>query len=174
VVDRPPRTLLEHRIRQQHMTYEEFVHHAEGFARDHHESGTLSLRHLQRLASGQLTGSLRPATARLLEHLFGEPIAALLASPKIFMPLAGRSRVGESRCHIGYMGHFSLIGTYFRLRTPLRTRPTIPALNYVSGSTPLAAWTTQLSLCCISNSTLSADSTGNSELSSSGTSSKQK
>jgi tetratricopeptide (TPR) repeat protein len=64
------------------MTYEEFVHHAEGFARDHHESGTLSLRHLQRLASGQLTGSLRPATARLLEHLFGEPIAALLASPK--------------------------------------------------------------------------------------------
>jgi hypothetical protein len=31
------------------------------------------------------------------------------------MPLAGRSRVGESRCHIGYMGHFSLIGTYFRL-----------------------------------------------------------
>ncbi|HET9253982.1 MAG TPA: hypothetical protein VFO16_02125, partial [Pseudonocardiaceae bacterium] len=82
MVDRPPRTRLEHRIRQQHMTYEEFVQHAEGFARDHHESGTLSLRHLQRLASGQLTGALRPATARLLEHLLGEPIAALLAPPK--------------------------------------------------------------------------------------------
>jgi tetratricopeptide (TPR) repeat protein len=81
VVDRPPRTLLEHRIRQRHMTYEEFVQHAEAFARDHHEPGTLSLRHLQRLASGQPTGALRPATARLLEHLLGEPIAALLAPP---------------------------------------------------------------------------------------------
>jgi tetratricopeptide (TPR) repeat protein len=64
------------------MTYEEFVHHAEAFARDHHEPGTLSLRHLQRLASGQQNGALRPATARLLEHLLGEPITALLAPPK--------------------------------------------------------------------------------------------
>jgi hypothetical protein len=32
------------------------------------------------------------------------------------MPLAGRSRVGESRCLTGYTGHFSLIGTYLRLR----------------------------------------------------------
>jgi hypothetical protein len=82
VVDRPPRTLLEHRIRQRCMTYEEFVHHAEAFARDHHEPGTLSLRHLQRLASGQRNGALRPATTRLLEHLFGEPITALLAPPE--------------------------------------------------------------------------------------------
>jgi tetratricopeptide (TPR) repeat protein len=64
------------------MTYEEFVHYAEAFARDHHELGTLSLRHLQRLASGHPTGTLRPATARLLEHFFGEPITALLAPPK--------------------------------------------------------------------------------------------
>jgi tetratricopeptide (TPR) repeat protein len=63
------------------MTFEEFVQHAEAFARDHHEPGTLSLRHLQRLASGQPIGALRPATARLLEHLFGEPITALLAPP---------------------------------------------------------------------------------------------
>jgi hypothetical protein len=82
LVNRPPRTLLEHRIRQRHMTYEEFVQHAEAFARDHHEPGTLSLRHLQRLVSGQPLGTLRPATARLLEHLFGEPITALLAPPK--------------------------------------------------------------------------------------------
>jgi transposase len=27
------------------------------------------------------------------------------------MPLAGRSRVDESRCHTGYTGHFSLIDT---------------------------------------------------------------
>jgi tetratricopeptide (TPR) repeat protein len=64
------------------MTFEEFVQHAEAFARDHHEPGTLSLRHLQRLVSGQPIGALRPATARLLEHLFGEPITALLTPPK--------------------------------------------------------------------------------------------
>jgi tetratricopeptide (TPR) repeat protein len=82
VVDREPRTLLEHRIRQRCMTFEEFVQHAEAFARDNHEPGTLSLRHLQRLTSGQPLGKLRPATVRLLEHLFGEPIAALLGPPK--------------------------------------------------------------------------------------------
>ncbi|MBV8996075.1 MAG: hypothetical protein JO287_20780, partial [Pseudonocardiales bacterium] len=80
--DRPPRTLLEQRIRQRCMTYEEFVQHAETFARDHHEPGTLSLRHLQRLTSGRSLGTLRPATARLLERILGEPIATLLAPPK--------------------------------------------------------------------------------------------
>jgi hypothetical protein len=81
LADRPPRTLLEHRIRERRMTLEEFVQHAEAFARDNDQPGTLSLRHLQRLASGQPIGALRPATARLLEHLFGEPITALLAPP---------------------------------------------------------------------------------------------
>jgi hypothetical protein len=79
---RPPRTLLEQRIRQRCMTYEEFVQHAETFARDHHEPGTLSLRHLRRLVSGRPVGALRPATARLLEQLLGEPIATLLAPPR--------------------------------------------------------------------------------------------
>ena len=82
MVDRPPRNLLEQRIRQLCMTFEEFAQHAEAFARDNHEPGTLSVRHLQRLASGQPVGALRPATARLLEHLLGEPITALLAPPK--------------------------------------------------------------------------------------------
>jgi hypothetical protein len=81
LTDRQARTLLEQRIRQRCMTYEEFVQHAETFARDNHEPGTLSLRHLQRLAGGQHLGALRPATARLLEHLFSEPIATLLAPP---------------------------------------------------------------------------------------------
>ncbi len=58
------------------------MQHTEAFARDNHEPGTLSLRHLQRLTSGQPLGTLRPATVRLLEHLFGEPIAALLGPPK--------------------------------------------------------------------------------------------
>ena len=82
MADRPPRTLLEQRIRQQCMTYEEFVQHADTFARDNREPGTLSLRHLQRLVSGRPLGALRPATARLLERLLGEPIATLLAPPK--------------------------------------------------------------------------------------------
>ena len=59
------------------------MEYAKALARDYREPGTLSLRHLQRLASGQHAGALRPATARLLEHLFGEPIAALLAPPNI-------------------------------------------------------------------------------------------
>jgi hypothetical protein len=49
------------------MTYEEFVQYADTYARDNHEAGTLSLRHLQRLVSGRPIGALRPATARLLE-----------------------------------------------------------------------------------------------------------
>lgn len=82
MADRPPRTLLEHHIRQLCMTHEEFVQHAQDFAQDNREPGTLSLRHLQRLLSGQPLGALRPATARLLERLLGEPITTLLAPPK--------------------------------------------------------------------------------------------
>jgi hypothetical protein len=97
VVDRPSRTLLELRIRQRHMTFEEFVQHAEAFARDNHEPGTLSLRHLQRLVSGQPHGALRPANARLLERLFGEPIAALLGPPKTTVPTEGEDPTAELR-----------------------------------------------------------------------------
>lgn len=82
MTNRPARTLLEQRIRERHMTLDEFVDHAERFARDHHEPGTLSRRHLQRLISGHAPTTLRPANARLLEHLLGEPITALLAPPK--------------------------------------------------------------------------------------------
>lgn len=81
VADRPPRTLLAQRIRERCLTFEEFVQHAEVFAREHGEPGTLSLRHLQRLVSGRKPDTLRPATARLLERLLDEPIAALLAPP---------------------------------------------------------------------------------------------
>ncbi len=82
MVDRTVRTLLEQRIRERRMTFEEFAQHAEIFARDHGEQGTLSLRHLQRLVSGRPVGTPRPATTRLLERLFGEPLAVLLAPPE--------------------------------------------------------------------------------------------
>jgi tetratricopeptide (TPR) repeat protein len=83
---KPPRTLLEQLIRERRQTFEEFAEYAEKFARDHGEPGTLSVRHLQRLAAGRRAdgrplGPVRPATARLLERIFGVGIDELLASP---------------------------------------------------------------------------------------------
>lgn len=80
------RTMLELKIRERRQTFEEFAEFAETYARDHREPGTLSVRHLQRLAAGcrrngQPLGPLRPATARLLEAIFGLSIDELLAPP---------------------------------------------------------------------------------------------
>jgi len=84
---RPVRTLLEQLIRMERgETYEEFVAYAEAFARRNGLSGTLSLRHLLRLASGRNAdgspiGKPRSATVNLLEQILGVPIAELLAPP---------------------------------------------------------------------------------------------
>lgn len=80
------RTVLEQRIRQRRQTLEEFAEYAEAFAREHGEVGTLGVRHLQRLvagrgARGKPLGPVRPATARLLERIFGDSIEALLSEP---------------------------------------------------------------------------------------------
>src|SRR4051812_42444723 len=85
---RPMRTLLEQRIRERRQTFEEFAEYAEQFAREHGEPGTLSVRHLQRLVAGyrkdgRPLGAPRPATARLLELIFGERIEMLLSSPSM-------------------------------------------------------------------------------------------
>jgi hypothetical protein len=82
------RTLLEQKIWERRETFEEFVEYAETFAREHHEPGTLGVRHLQRLAAGQgpggrPLGSVRPATARLLEHIFAVRVDELLAPPAV-------------------------------------------------------------------------------------------
>lgn len=85
---RPARTLLEQLIRTERgETYEEFVAYAEEYARRNRLRGTLSLRHLLRLASGRKTdgSSLakpRPATVDLLERIFGVSIGELLAPPR--------------------------------------------------------------------------------------------
>ncbi|REH42552.1 hypothetical protein BCF44_11046 [Kutzneria buriramensis] len=83
---RPPRTVLEQRIRERRQTFEEFAQFAEQFAVEHGEPGTLSARHLQRLVSGRHPdgrpiGQVRPATARLLERIFGISVDELLAVP---------------------------------------------------------------------------------------------
>lgn len=85
---RPARTLLEQLIRDERgETFEEFVAFAEDFARRHRLPGTLSLRHLLRLVSGRKAdgsqlGTPRPATANLLERIFGVPVDELLSAPR--------------------------------------------------------------------------------------------
>ena len=81
------RTELERQIRERNMTYEEFIEYVERFARDRHEPGTLSLRHLQRLAAGRycngdVVTTVRPATARILEMIFKIPVDVLLRAPR--------------------------------------------------------------------------------------------
>ena len=88
VPGRPARTLLEQLIRDERgETFEEFVVFAENFAGRHRLPGTLSLRHLLRLVSGRKTdgsplGAPRPATANLLERIFGVPADELLSAPR--------------------------------------------------------------------------------------------
>jgi hypothetical protein len=78
------RTVLEQRIWERRQTLEEFAEYAEAYAREHGEPGTLGVRHLQRLVAGrgprgQQLGPVRPATARLLESIFGTSVDELLA-----------------------------------------------------------------------------------------------
>ncbi|MET7993107.1 hypothetical protein ABZU76_19650 [Amycolatopsis sp. NPDC005232] len=81
---RRPRTLLEQKIWQRNETLSEFVAFTEEFARQFGEPGTLSERHLKRLvagrkADGTQVGRPRPATARLLERIFGVDADSLLS-----------------------------------------------------------------------------------------------
>lgn len=83
---RRPRTVLEAELWQRRQTLEEFAEFAENFARQHNEPGTLSVRHLKRLASGRTEGGKplgppRAATSRLLERIFGASIDELLSTP---------------------------------------------------------------------------------------------
>jgi hypothetical protein len=87
------RTVLEQKIRERRQTFEEFAEDAEVFAREHDEPGTLSVRHLQRLAAGRGPGGrplgpVRPATARLLENMIGTSIDILLGPPQAPAPVA--------------------------------------------------------------------------------------
>lgn len=99
---RPARTVLEQKIRERRQTFEEFTEYAEAFAREHGEPGTLSVRHLQRLAAGrgpngQPLGPVRPVTARLLEHILGLSIDDLLSRP------AGVESVDDSTAELRQM-----------------------------------------------------------------------
>jgi hypothetical protein len=80
---RSGRTVLEEQIWARRMTLEEFVTYAEKFGREHGEPGTLSLRHLNRFVGGKPMGPPRPATQRLLEAIFDQPLERLLAHPSV-------------------------------------------------------------------------------------------
>ena len=106
--DRPPSTLLELKIRELGMTLGEFVEHAEAFARDHGERGTISMRHLQRLISPRdRPTSLRPATRRLLEAIFATPAMELLGPPP-------RADVGEANSQVGAEDASSVVADWQR------------------------------------------------------------
>lgn len=84
---RPARTVLEGKIWERVETLPEFVEYAAELASRFHEPGTLGERNLKRLMSGRNSdgtpvGRPRPATARLLERIFGLTIDELLAPPE--------------------------------------------------------------------------------------------
>lgn len=92
---RTARTVLEQKIWDRQQTLEEFAEYVEVFAREAGEPGTISLRHLHRLAagrrsSGQPLGPVRPVTARLLEKIFRTSIHDLLAEPSAAGAADGR------------------------------------------------------------------------------------
>jgi hypothetical protein len=86
----PPRTVLEALIRQRDRTYEELTAEFDAVARRAGERGTMSPRHLHRLASGERTGTT-PVTRRVLQAMFGRPLDELLQPPS---PGSGRTTAG--------------------------------------------------------------------------------
>lgn len=72
------RTLLEHLLWCEDHTYEEMAGRFERAAVELGERATITPRHLRRLASGERTGTT-PATRRVFQNLFGQPIDVLLS-----------------------------------------------------------------------------------------------
>jgi hypothetical protein len=125
--ERPFRTLLEQKIKERRQTLEEFVESAEAFAREHGESGTLSLRHLNRLVAGRgpkgaPLGPLRPATARLLESILGLSVDELLKPPAEL----SRADIGDQQDRV-----LRSSGPLRRAVTPQPADPLIPAFEWL-------------------------------------------
>lgn len=81
--DQSRRTLLSELLHERGQTAEEFSEYANQYAHDHGIEATLSVRHVQRLASGQRDdgrplGPVRAGTRRLLEAIFSVPADQLL------------------------------------------------------------------------------------------------
>jgi hypothetical protein len=80
---RRPRTLLEQLVWQREATYEEQAAEFERLARQLNEPATLSVRHLQRLASGERSGErATPSLRRVMRQFYGHPLDELLGAPR--------------------------------------------------------------------------------------------
>lgn len=79
---RSPRTLLEQLIREREQTYEEQVKAFVELARRLDEPATMTVRHLQRLASGERSGErATPSTRRVMREFYGRGLDELLGPP---------------------------------------------------------------------------------------------
>ena len=67
-----PKTVLAHLIQRRNQTYSEIV------AEFVELGGTITERHLRRLASGERAGTT-PQTRRTLQRMFGKPVEELLS-----------------------------------------------------------------------------------------------
>lgn len=84
---RQPRTLLEQLVWQRDKTYEEQVAEFDAVARRMHESATMSVRHLQRLAAGEkVANRATPSTRRVMREMYGHPLDALLGPASWHLP----------------------------------------------------------------------------------------
>lgn len=80
---REPRTLLQQLIWQREATYEEQVDEFMKLARQLKEPATVSVRHLQRLASGERSGErATPSLRRVMRQLYGHSFDELLDPPQ--------------------------------------------------------------------------------------------
>lgn len=94
-----PQTLLQLLIRNRDSSYEAVVRELEKFARQHGIDGTISARHLQRLARRERTTpsgqpSALPSTRRLLAEFFGRPFLDLVSPLAAAAEDAGRAITG--------------------------------------------------------------------------------
>jgi hypothetical protein len=142
------RTVLELRIRQLRLSFEEFVEQLEVFGQENGEIGTLSARHVQRLCAGRLRpDQLRPATVRLLERFFDSSIEELLSAPELSVSSIGRisqksprldSVPAVSRERLGYLqeeGFAQTIAVESSIRPALSSRAGERDVHYLVDGT---------------------------------------
>jgi len=98
-LDRPdgPRTLLEQLVRQREATYEELAEQFNTLAEQLAEKAAISVRHLQRLASGDRPDARgTPGTRRVLRVMFGYPFDELMGPPSILPGSGATDQLGPS------------------------------------------------------------------------------
>lgn len=128
-----PRTLLEQKIRERRLSFAEFAELTEDVARKNKNVGTLSFRHLQRLITGKgpnggPLGPVRPATARLLEEIFGISVDLLLGPPERTPASAVPANLGIDPPFATPASHLSLID--------LQVPQNLPSLSMFASNAP--------------------------------------